>query len=392
MEPSISLEPSLLLRELEEKANILVYGIRVSEETASRTGAGTTVREGSFHHLGSARLPVSFNTPGGLSVGIRREADSPYELKRKDEGEKGDGGFFVVKGDGTVVYESVTFPPRPAFYNQTTSDGKPMASLATLMDGGCLMVWFTNECAFQEAGTGCLFCGIRYSPGTAFLKTPEQIAEVVRAAFEEGVARRVDFSGGVIAQRREIDYYARAMERIRAVTGRDDVTASACIAVPGDFAYIKLLKEAGFTHITMNMEVWDRHIFQTICPGKAANGGHDKWVNALAYAAEVFGKGHVRCNFVTGLEPKHKTLEGVRELAALGVVSHPNVFDPIPGTPLEGMRCPTPAWNLDLHKQTADILRNAGIRFEDACDCHPMNAAMFYDFWRIAEGRGFPKG
>ncbi|MDR1642580.1 MAG: hypothetical protein LBC41_14240 [Clostridiales bacterium] len=366
--------------ELKHKANILVYGISADDATAERTGAGSTVKEGSFHRLGNAKLPVSFDTPMGLTVAIRKEEDSLYSLRYDESAES-----FFVERNGDVVFERVTFPPRPAFYKALTTDGKEMKQLVSIMETGCASVWFTNECAFKEAGKGCLFCAISYTPGTAFLKTPEQIAECVKAAFDEGVAQRVDFSGGVIEGRREIDYYADAMRAIRAALGDREFPAAACIAAPRDLANITLLKEAGFTVITMNKEVWDENIFKTICPGKATAVGHGNWIKALEFAAETFGFSHVRCNFVTGLEPKFKTIEGIKRLSAIGVVPNPNIFDPVRGTPLEGMRCPTPEWNLDLHEQTCDILRADGHRFEDVLNCHPISSALYHDFWRIKE-------
>jgi hypothetical protein len=364
--------------ELREKANMSVYGVRVSDEAREKSGAGVTVKEGG-RETREKPVPAAFRTPLGLNVSVTPNPDSDYAIEYS-------GGRFLLTRKGHLLYDRLEFEKRPLYYDRKTSDGKWMKDVVSIVTNGCAAVWYSNECAFRRRDESCLFCATGVGEGNIFLKKSAQIAESVKAAFDEGVGWRIDFTGGVIPQRREIDYYTDAIRAIRETLGRSDLIAAACIAAPRDLAVVKQLKEAGFSIITMNIEIWDKNIFRALCPGKERTVGWDNWVRALEFAAGVFGFGQVRCNFVTGFEPRRKTLEGIEYLASVGVIGNANIFHSAPGTPLEGHRCPTPEWNLELHEKAADILRAGGITFEQATNCHPVADALYHDFWRIKEG------
>ena len=51
-----------------------------------------------------------------------------------------------------------------------------------------------------------------------------------------------------------------------------------------------------------NIEVWDKGLFQTLCPGKAKWIGHDEWIKRTVEAVEVFGTGKVFTQVVAGAE------------------------------------------------------------------------------------------
>jgi hypothetical protein len=366
--------------ELAEKARIFIHGIRIDDDVLDKTEAGITVKERGGYRSGEKPVPASFKTPAGFNVSIRRNQDSDYSLEYKD-------GRFTVTRKDSPVFASVSFPPRPEFYNKFTGDGKKMTDIVHLTSNGCAAIWYSNVCNFQARGETCLFCDIVARPGNKFFKSPAQIAESVKAAFDEGVAWRVDFTGGVIAERKEIDYYAEAIGAIREALGRDTVNSAACIAAPRDFSNITRLRESGFTVITLNLEMWDKNFFNALCPGKARTVGYEKWVEALEFAAGEFGFGNVRCNFVAGIEPMERTLEGVDYLSSRGIVANCNIWEPANGTALAGHRSPGPEWYLELNKKAADILRANGITFEQAVNIHPNTDWLYHDFWRITEER-----
>ena len=51
-----------------------------------------------------------------------------------------------------------------------------------------------------------------------------------------------------------------------------------------------------------NIEIWDKQLFQILCPGKEKWIGHDEWVKRTLEAVEVFGKGKVFTQVVAGAE------------------------------------------------------------------------------------------
>jgi biotin synthase-related radical SAM superfamily protein len=81
---------------------------------------------------------------------------------------------------------------------------------------------------------------------------------------------------------------------------------------------IDRLKLAGADEFKLNLETYDRRIFQKVC------GELDlEWImKALAHAVKVFGKGKVCSNIIIGMgESDENALAGVRALAHIGVVA-----------------------------------------------------------------------
>ncbi len=62
------------------------------------------------------------------------------------------------------------------------------------------------------------------------------------------------------------------------------------------------MKEAGVDIHHANMELWDKRLFRTLCPGKDGFVGYNEWVKRLVDSVEVFGPGNVCPNFVCGVE------------------------------------------------------------------------------------------
>ena len=136
----------------------------------------------------------------------------------------------------------------------------------------------------------------------------------------------------------------------------------------------------------MNIEIWDKSYYDTICPGKArGGGGWDHWVKALKYAVGVFGHGRVRSNMVAGIEPKKKTVEGIHVLTSEGVVATAGIWCPNPGSELASHRAPEPGWYLDLAETITAAWKHAGFTFEQVCDCNASSDTLQHDIWRIQD-------
>jgi biotin synthase-related radical SAM superfamily protein len=162
-----------------------------------------------------------------------------------------------------------------------------------------------------------------------------------------------------VPERRELEYYLDVADAIK--ERYSSFYGVGIIGAPSDISVLHKYKEAGFTNISHNLEVWDRNIFALICPGKEKrNGSWQHWIDSLEYAVDVFGKGNVHTNIVGGLAPKESTLEGIEYLASKGIVCHFSVFHPEIGTPLEGYRSPEASWHYDLVDRATDIFRRYG--------------------------------
>lgn len=320
------------------------------------------------HNVHTAtKLPQSFRDPGGYSFSVVYDPASHFSITAED------GRYFL--NDGKTRLFEAHFQRKPEWYDKRVSDGTAMSRIAQYAGPSKIIVAYSNECSLQDKGLDCLFCNINATKA-AFadaeglgIKTPRQIAETTRAAYDEGF-RRLTLTGGFIPERREVEYYIDVAEAIQEATGLENFNGLACIGAPLDLNVIEKYKEAGYDCIATNMEIWDANFFKTICPGKEAIcGGRQNWVDTLLHEVDVFGKGHVRSCFVTGIEPKAATLEGIQFLIEAGVVTVPLQWNPNPGSALEGHRAPTSEWYHDLVLKTYALLRKNGFRHEDYYRC-----------------------
>jgi len=281
---------------------------------------------------------------------------TPYSLVVED-------GAVVLYDDGTRIGK-VTFPAVHPVTEQLLSNGERFRHVANVSEEGGVSVAYSSECSLKDKGEDCLFCSIneRAKDGVlnkVLIKSPKQVAEAYHLARKAGAGNFFRLTGGFVPERRELEYYLDVADAIK--ERYNSFYGVGIIGAPVDFSVLHKYKEAGFTNISHNLEVWDKNLFAAICPGKEKrNGGWQHWIDSLEYAVDVFGKGNVHTNIVGGLAPKESTLEGIEYLAAQGIVCHFSVFHPEKGTPLEGYRSPEASWHWDLLDKATDIFRRYG--------------------------------
>ncbi|MEQ8155040.1 MAG: radical SAM protein [Clostridiaceae bacterium] len=381
-----------LYEELKIKADLSIDGVNIDAEALSSLDLRGEYQEqvhsgfdmNKENHVGTD-YPTSFRLPNGLVAPFKRDKDSLYNIVLE-------GSKYILTKKGNKLFE-IAFQKRPKYYSLKTSDGTPMYNAATFVNDSSLSAFYSNECSYKDKGEDCLFCNVNATKNAyaekygIFWKTPLQIAETVAAAYKEGIADHVTVTGGIIPERREIEYYLDVAEAIQQHTGLRDFNGTAVIAAPLDFSNIDRLKEVGYRTIALNIEFWDKNFYQTICPGKANNsGGWDHWLKAIEYAAGVFGHGRVRSNMVAGIEPKLKTLAGVEHFSNIGVVSLPGAWCPNPGSELQGHRTPEVSWHLDLAEKAVHLQKKAGITYDQIHDASNNDIGIAHDIWKIEDG------
>jgi len=383
-----------LLDELRTKIDLGVQGIAVDFKDLKGFGIGTEYLEqihllfdmDKEHHDG-VELPAAFYLPHGLFTAFRWDPDSPYKLKA----ENGRPTLFHQGRKELDRVGEIQFYKRPALLDLKTSDGEGFEHIAQFGPEGNLAVYFSNECDLKQTGDDCKFCNINstaeaYKGQHIFLKTPRQVGEVYEAAFKARRANHINVTGGFIPERREVDYYLDVADEIKSRTGLKQIHGTAVIGAPQDLSILEKYKEAGYTTIALNLEIWNRDIFNAICPGKAKRcGGWDHWVKALERAAELFGRGNVRSNFVAGIEPKDSILAGVDYLASKGVIAFAGAWCPNPGSALAGHRTPEADWHYDLTLQAARIFAKHGYTTEQLYGALGASGP-FHDAFRINAG------
>lgn len=379
-----------LLRELRLEIDLGIQGIAVDPEELRRFRVGSEITEQRHllfdmnrRHQGEVALPEAFFLPHGLFTRFRWDADSRYQLQAVD-------GKPIIFRDEDPVAE-IELYRRPRIHAGLTSDGTPFNRIATFDPEGSVHVFFSNECDLKYTGEDCKFCNINstaeaYRGQNIFLKPPQQVGEVYAAAHAAGFGNHIRLTGGFIPERREVDYYLDVADEIKERTGLERIHGLAVIGAPQDLSILEKYKEAGWSNLSINIELWNRDLFNAICPGKAKRcGGWDHWVQALEEAVKIFGRGNVRSNIVAGLEPKASTLEGLEYLAALGLICYAGAWCPNPGSALEGHRSPDADLHYDLTLKAAAIYAKHGFTTDQLYSCAGFHNPAI-DAFRIQAG------
>ncbi|MGE5047761.1 MAG: radical SAM protein [Deltaproteobacteria bacterium] len=366
------------------KAALFMAGVRV--DPSASEGVGTVWKEdlGQRHYDPDARrprgpaVPHGIKMPHGYFMPLTIRPDAPFLLRR-------DGGQLYLYLDELRLFP-VELERRPAFYARDTSTGVPMRHVGVHRLERQVLCEFNAYCKFFSERTACLFCGIvserpllsrRY--GGHFAASPEEIAEVVEAAYAEGISE-MQLTGGVLPGQVEVGYFlevGRAMQRrlgVKVVAG-----SQAVLAPPPRLEDLDALHDAGWEGVAMNLEVFDPRLWPGIVPGKAALMSQERWLESLVHAAAVFGKGNVASVLVAGLEPMRSHLAGVEWLAERGIHGVPIPFTPAPASALEGFQSPTAAWHIEATAKVLDIWERHGLE----ADRHSSAGLHYADLARM---------
>ena len=387
-----------LYEEIRLKNELMVEGISFEPDIFEGLEIGTKYTEAIYAMFSTDRqmhteyvFPACILTPKGkYRIQVRWIPNSPYKL-RKDE----DGKYRIWKGHD-VVLDPVIFSPRSKYYDLKTSDGTWMRTIAQDVGHRNIFIPYSNECALKDQGKDCLFCNINATRATYAdkqeidWKTADQIAETVKVAYAEGFDK-LTISGGFIPERREVDYYVDVAEAIVEATGLEDFNGTACVGAPLDFSVVEKYKEAGYSTIATNLEIWNEGMFNLICPGKKDYcGGRQNWLNALDEELQVFGKHKVRSTFVSGIEPKQSLLEGIETLVEKGVIAIPSQWYVNAGSALEGARTPEPDWHWEVFEKTVSIYRKNGVTWEELRNSTAEAFTVVHDLFRLYENIDIP--
>ncbi len=383
-----------LYEELRLKIALGIEGVSFEEEVLKKLVQRKEIKTVEFCGPGKFSqtkkhyyFPHALHLQNGFGVFPLADANSPYRIVESNN-------VFGIEHRGNYLSD-ISFDAEPEFYSFKTKDGANMKDIAqdrsVSSTDKSIVVCYSEECSVKDKGQTCLFCTFnakkKYEDGPdgPVWKYPKQIGETVKAAYDEGY-KHVTLTGGFIPERRELEYYLDVADSIKEALGQETFNGTACIGAPLDLSVIEKYKEAGFSTIAFNTEVWGKEYFELVCPGKVdACGGYDNWINAIEYAVEVFGKGKVRSNFVCGLQPKELLYEGIEYLASRGVVTIASSWVPAAGSPLEGHRSPTIDWHWEVQLKHAEILRKYGRTFEEVFNGAPARFPI-HDIFQIEDG------
>ncbi|MFL9901429.1 MSMEG_0568 family radical SAM protein [Paraburkholderia fungorum] len=287
--------------------------------------------------------------------------NSPFVADQPDES----GSSKLLRG--SIPIASISFPKAPRFYDLTTQDGVPYSHIATLHSADVLATTVLQTCIrYESRRKTCKFCAIGQSLAagrTVAHKSPEQLAEVARAAVElDGIKHMVLTTGTPPTPDRGAQVLCESAAAIRAAV---DIPIQAQCEPPDDDVWFERMKASGIDALGMHLEVVTSEVRAQIMPGKASVP-LSRYMEAFKSAVAVFGRGQVSTYILAGLgDSAQAILDIAQELIGIGVYPFVVPFVPISGTPLEDHPAPTPEFMKSILAPIGAMLRDANMRSAD---------------------------
>ncbi len=239
-------------------------------------------------------------------VSVRVNPFSPYQVQLLDE-------KIILLCEGVILAE-VEFPPIPEYYKYKLSSGKKISEIAPSIEWGYL-VYLTvyRLCQYWGKDEECRFCDLNENyrqqkeNGREYtaVKSIDDIVESMNYINQyDNITKAYTVTGGSITTNlqsmKEGEFYARYAEAIESKFSGRWISKAVVQALPID--EVKMLKESGYEIYHPNYEVWDKKLFDWICPGKERYVGQKEWIKRILDSAEIFGSTNVIPNFVGGVE------------------------------------------------------------------------------------------
>jgi hypothetical protein len=358
-------------REAVLKEDLLRTGIDFDESALTDGDAGEIKPKSyfifSFDHkplkeLGAAatrRPPEEVALTGGpyelrrTIVSVRTNPDSPYRITR------GEDGALRMWLEGRVLAE-VGLPPMPEYYRHRLSNGKQVMEIAPTIQWGYL-VYLTvlRLCQYFGAKEECQYCDINHNwrqhkqegrPYTG-VKPVDEVLEALAIIDQYDtahVSKAYTLTGGSVTSTvdglAEADFYGRYAQAIEERFPGRWIGKVVAQALPRED--VQRYFDYGIRIYHPNYEVWDKRLFEIICPGKERYVGREEWHRRIFDAAEVFGARYVIPNFVAGVEMARpfgfatvdeaiaSTAEGLNHFMSRGITPRFTTWCPEPMTPL----------------------------------------------------------
>ncbi|HET7045184.1 MAG TPA: radical SAM protein [Gaiellaceae bacterium] len=286
-------------------------------------------------------------------VSVRVNPGSPYRVTR------GENGALRLTLEGREL-AAVGLPPMPEYYRHLLGNGKTVMETAPTIQWGYLIyLTVLRLCQYFGAKEECRFCDINHNwrqhkregrPYTG-VKPVADVLEALELIDRHDTARAskaYTLTGGSVTSKvdglAEADFYGRYARAIEERFPGRWIGKVVAQALPR--ADVQRYKDYGISIYHPNYEVWDRRLFEIICPGKERYVGRDEWHRRILDAAEVFGPRNVIPNFVAGVEMAKpfgfetvdeaiaSTTEGLDFFMSRGITPRFTNFCPEPATPL----------------------------------------------------------
>ncbi len=272
-------------------------------------------------------------------------------------------------------------------FNEIQLHGKD--SLATML---------SNFCSYKEQRKGCKFCIIDVGEEVVNHK-PEDIARAIqeiektsklRACYniedkynpnltEQEFEKRkkyvepkdVNINSGMLEN--AVRVYKETISSIKEVS-KLPIGIQICPIEPDE---METLYSAGTTEISFNLEVYDESAREEVIPGKNKDNSIEDYLKAMREAVEIFGENQVESWILIGLEPKEKTVEGIKTIAETGAIPLPKPFRPLYGADYEKKKPPSLEDAVVVYEAWLDTIRDYGLNpLKTKAGCGRCNACF----------------
>ena len=300
---------------------------RKHEHVSRRGGAGPSDHQAIVIDDTSLMIPVHTQT----------SIDSPYTLDQSPSGQA------QLMLDGEAIAE-VSFAQQPEFYKLATDEGIPYSKIATLHSTDVLATTVLQTCIrYETRKQTCKFCSIGQSLAaerTIARKTPEQLAEVAKAAVELDQVKHMVMTTGTTASP---DRGAKILcDSVLAVKAAVDLPIQVQCEPPEDLIWLQRLKDAGADALGLHLEAVSADVRKRVMPSKATVS-IEEYMTAFQAAVPIFGWGQVSTYILAGLgDSVEEILDMCERLSKIGVYPFVVPFVPIRGTPMEDHKPPSP--------------------------------------------------
>jgi radical SAM protein (TIGR04043 family) len=343
------MSPQQLMTELQS------HGLRLADPRAGassrRGGAGPSDHKAVT--IAGKTIMVPVHTSGAW--------DSPFFAEAPDAS----GKSALMRG--TIPIAKIEFPRQPRFYGMQTLDGIPYSQIAQLHSADVLATTVLQTCIrYESRKKACKFCAIGQSLAarrTIAHKTPEQLAEVARAAvLLDGVKHMVLTTGTPPTPDRGAQVLCDTAFAIKAAV---DLPIQGQCEPPDNDQWFARMKAAGIDTLGMHLEAVTPEVRAEVMPGKASVP-LSRYMEAFAAAVAVFGRGQVSTYILAGLgDTREAILAMCEKLVALGVYPFVVPLVPISGTPMEDAKAPDAAFMKSLLAPLGQMLTDGGLRSAD---------------------------
>ena len=330
--------------------------------------------------------------PGGLWTNVPVSepfaARSPYLLRREE------GDYRLYRDDTPVA--PVQLSPRPGWYDRETSSGKPMTRVGTLQ-GTYLGIYQAKVCEYWTAKpekVNCKFCSVGLNLGVddADDKSVDEVLEVIRAARDESGITYVDFNTGHYDGDTYLDILEPFIRRIKAELG---LLVGVQTPPHRDLSRYDHLRRMGVNRVSFCFEIFDRRLFQELCPGKHAEYGLDHYLEAIRYCAALGKKGPrgepwvANGEIIAGLEPPESSIAAIEWITSVGAIPTVCVFRPLVGTDLAEWEPPKTEDVVPVFQRLYEACMERGLPIGCAPNVH-VSLVMLPEECRTLSPRRYP--